>query len=128
MRRETRKFDAIVLDAYQGAEMPAHLLTPAFFAKVKARLAPGGIVLLNLIVADDDDPLPHDIGSRLKTAWRNVRLLDRPEWEERNAILMAGRVKALKRPHLLMRPRRRAKAIAAALKTMQFRPVLDRSL
>ncbi len=128
LARDTRKFDAIVLDAYSGPEMPAHMLTPAFFARVKAHLAPGGIALLNLIVGDDDDPLPHEIGSRMKTAWRNVRLLDRPEWEERNAILMAGRVKGLKRPHLLMKPRRRAKAIAAALKTMRFRPVLDRSL
>lgn len=128
LARERRKFDAIVLDAYSGAEMPAHLLTPAFFARVKAHLAPGGIALLNLIVFDDDDPLPHEIGSRMKTAWRNVRLLDRPEWVERNAILMAGRVKDLKRPHVLMKPRRRAKAIAAALKTMQFRPVLDRGL
>lgn len=128
LKRDRRKFDAVVLDAYRGTEIPGHLITPAFFARVKAHLAPGGIVLINLIVPDDDDPLPHEIGSRLKTAWRNVRLLDRPQWVQRNAILMAGRVKGLKRPHLLMTPRRRAKSIAAALKTMQFRPVLDRSL
>jgi spermidine synthase len=125
--RETRKFDAIVLDAYRGAEMPSHLVTAAFFAKAKARLAPGGIVLLNLIAGDDDDPLPHEIGSRMKTVWRNVRLLDRPGRTRRNAILVAGRVRDLKRPRLLMKPRRRAKAIAAALKTMRFCPVLDRS-
>jgi spermidine synthase len=125
--REKRKFDAIVLDAYRGSEMPAHLTTPEFFAKVKTRLKPGGIVLLNLIVADDEDPVPHEIGSRMKTAWRNVRLLDRPEYLERNAILVAGNVRGLKRPRLLMKPRRRAKQIAAALKTMRFCPVLDRS-
>ncbi len=128
LKRDKRKFDAIVLDAYSGAEMPDHLITSAFFATVKAHLMPGGIVLINLIVPDDDDPLPHEIGSRLKAVWRHVRLLDRPQWVQRNAILMAGRVKGLKRPRLLMKPRRRAKAIAAALKTMQFRPVLDRSL
>ena len=126
--REKRKFDVIVLDAYRGAEMPAHLVTAAFFRRVKARLKPGGVALLNLIAGDDDDPLPHEIGSRMKTVWRNVRLLDRPGRTERNAILMAGRVRGLKRPRLLMKPRRRAKAIAAALKTMQFSPVLDRSL
>ena len=128
LKRDRRKFDAIVLDAYRGSEMPEHLITPAFFASVKAHLAPGGIVLINLIVPDDDDPLPHEIGSRLKAVWRDVRLLDRPGWVQRNAILMAGRVKALRRPRLLMKPRRRAKSIAAALKTMQFCPVLDRSL
>ena len=117
-----------MLDAYRGAEMPAHLLTPSFFATRQGASDAGRDRAANIIVFDDDDPLPHEIGSRMKTAWRNVRLLDRPEWVERNAILMAGRVKAFKRPHLLMKPRRRAKAIAAALKTMQFCPVLDRSL
>ena len=125
LRRETRRFDAIVLDAYRGAEMPRHLITPAFFRSVKARLKPGGIVLLNLIVGDDGDPLPHVIAEHMRSAWRNVRLLDRPGWVQRNAILMAGRVNGLKRPRLLMKPRRRAKSIAAALKTMQFRDLLD---
>jgi spermidine synthase len=129
LKKEKRRFDAIVLDAFSGAEIPAHLVTSGFFALVKSRLAArGGLCLVNLIVPDDDDPLPHEIGSRMGTVWRNVRLLDRPDWTERNAVLMAGRVKGLKRPHLLMKPRRRAKAIAAALKTFRFRPVLDRSL
>lgn len=124
LARERRTFDAIVLDAYRGAEMPRHLMTPAFFNRVKARLKPGGIVLLNLIVGDDGDPVPHVIGEHMRSAWRNVRLLDRPGWVERNAILMAGRVKGLKRPRLLMKPQRRAKSLAAALKTMQFRDLL----
>lgn len=128
LRRERRRFDAIVLDAFRGADIPLHLVTPVFFASIKAHLKPGGIVLLNLIAADDGDPLPHEIGSRMKTVWRTVRLLDRPDRTERNAILAAGRVKALKRPRLLMKPRRRAKAIAAVLKTMRFCPLLDRSL
>ncbi len=127
LARARRKFDAIVLDAYRGPQMPAHLTTPAFFGRVKARLAPGGIALANLIVADDDDPVTHEIGSRMRAVWRNVRLLDRPGWRPRNAIVMAGRVRDLRRPRLLMKPRRRAKAIAAALKTMRFCPVLDRS-
>lgn len=125
---DDRRFDAIVLDAYSGMEIPQHLLTSEFFAAVKARLARGGVCLANLIVAGDADPMPHEIGSRMKTQWRNVRLLDRPDWDERNAILMAGRVKALKRPHLLMKPERRALRIAAALKGLRFMPVLDRSV
>ena len=125
LARETRKFDAIVLDAYSGAEMPEHMTTPAFFKRVKARLRPGGIVLLNLIVGDDGDPLPHVIGEHMRAAWRNVRLLDRPGWLERNAILMAGRVNGLKRPRMMMKPKRRAKSIAAALRTMRFRELLD---
>ena len=128
LKRERRRFDAIVLDAFSGAEIPEHLLTSRFFALVKSRLAArSGLCVLNLIVANDDDPLPHEIGSRLKTVWRNVRLLDRPDWTERNAILMAGSVRNLKRPHLLARPKRRAKQLAAALKALRFCHILDRS-
>lgn len=127
LARQRRKFDAIVLDAYRGAEMPKHMTAPDFFRTVKSRLRRGGIALVNLIVADDDDPLPHEIGSRMKTLWRNVRLLDRPGWRERNAILAAGHVRKLKRPRVLMKPRRRARTIAAGLRTMRFCPLLDRT-
>ena len=128
LRRTRQRFDAIVLDAYMGEHIPAHLLSVEFFARVKMRLRPRGLVLLNLIVADDDDdPWPHDIGWRLKTVFRHVRLLDRPGWINRNAILAAGHVGALRRPHLLMTPQRRARSLAAALKTLVFRPLLDRA-
>jgi spermidine synthase len=127
LKRTRQRFDAIVLDAYMGQQIPDHLLSTAFFASVKARLRPRGLVLLNLIVGDDNDPFPHDIGARLKTVFRQVRLLDRPGWTNRNAILAAGHVGALRRPRLLMTPQRRARSLAAALKTLAFRPLLDRT-
>ena len=127
LKQTRQRFDAIVLDAFMGEHIPAHLLSAEFFASVKARLRPRGVVLLNLIVADDDDPTPHDIGCRLKTVFRQVRLLDRPGWINRNAILAAGEVGALRRPHLLLTPQRRARSLAAALKTLEFRPLLDRA-
>jgi spermidine synthase len=123
-----RRFDAIVLDAYMGQQIPAHLLGTDFFASVKARLRPHGVVLLNLIVADDADPWPHDIGAQLKAVFRQVRRLDRPGWTNRNAILAAGHVGALRRPRLLLRPQRRARSLAAALKTFEFCPLLERAL
>ncbi len=122
-----QRFDAIVLDAYMGEQIPAHLLSPDFFASVKARLRPRGLVLLNLIVADDEDPWPHDIGAKLKILFRHVRLLDRPGFTNRNAILVAGHVGALRRPRLLMPPQRRARSLAADLKALTFRPLLDRA-
>ncbi|MDE2464831.1 MAG: fused MFS/spermidine synthase [Alphaproteobacteria bacterium] len=127
LKRTRQRFDAIVLDAYMGQHIPAHLLTDAFFTSAKARLRPRGLLLLNLIVADDADPLPHDIGTRLRSVFRHVRLLDRPGWINRNAILVAGDVARLHRPRLLMTPQRRARSLAAALKTFAFRPVLDRA-
>ena len=125
---QTRKrFDCIVLDAFDGKTIPSHLVTEEFFRRVKSRLTPGGVLLINLLVAGDADPFPHEIGSRMKKIWRNVRLLDRPLWSERNAVLMAGRVQSLKRPRLLMKPKRRAIRIAKNLTSLQFVPILDRS-
>jgi spermidine synthase len=38
----TRRYDAIVVDAYRGFEIPFYLTTREFFALVRARLSPGG--------------------------------------------------------------------------------------
>jgi len=124
LRRDTGRYDAIVLDAFAKQVIPKHLLTPAFFALVKSHLRPrGGLFLINLIAAGDDDPLPGHILNDLGRVWRNTRLLDRMGWDSRNAIALAGSVRGLKRPRLLMMPARRARAIAAVLKSMAFREI-----
>jgi predicted O-methyltransferase YrrM len=41
-------YDYVLLDAYAGEEIPAALGTEAFFRAVAARLAPGGIVAINI--------------------------------------------------------------------------------
>ena len=46
--RDNRTWDVILLDAYRGPFVPFHLLTKEFFALVKSRLAPGGVVLQNI--------------------------------------------------------------------------------
>lgn len=123
LTRERRKFDAVVLDAFSKQAVPQHLLSEKFFRLVKARLKPRGIFLINLIVADDDDPLPLRVIGRTRAVWRHARLLDHEEWEDRNAIALAGAVAGLKKPRLLIKPGRRARAIANSLSTMQFREI-----
>lgn len=50
LRRTKGKWDLIVGDAYRGLRnIPSHLVTREFFEEVRARLAPGGAMLLNLI-------------------------------------------------------------------------------
>lgn len=46
-------FDVVVGDAFGGESVPWHLTTREFVAEVRARLAPGGIYVMNLI---DDSP------------------------------------------------------------------------
>ena len=59
----------------------------------------------------------------MKTAWRNVRILDSDGWLDRNAVVAAGAVKTLRRPKLLMPPARGAGKIAKALSELTFRRV-----
>jgi spermidine synthase len=126
LKRDPRRFDAVVLDAYSNKQIPKQFLKASFFALVKARLTKrGGIFLSNLIVADDDDPRPDQIMRTMRATWRNVRILDSPGWLNRNAVLAAGTVNALKRPNLLMKPERGGSALATSLKTLKFRSLRD---
>ena len=43
----TRKYDVIMVDAYRQPYIPFYLTTPEFFALVRDRLEPGGLVILN---------------------------------------------------------------------------------
>ena len=49
LARESRRYDVIVLDAYFSDSIPFHLTTREFVELVHERLAPGGVVVANLI-------------------------------------------------------------------------------
>lgn len=123
LRRETARYDAIVLDAYADEAIPRHLVKTRFFESVKARLKRGGIFLINVIIDDDEDLVADRICWRLKKTFRQVKLLDTDGWIDRNAVIAAGAVGKLTPPRLLMRPATGARAIAAALKPLGFRPL-----
>ena len=46
--KDTEKWDVIMIDAYRGPFVPFHLLTKEFYALVKSRLKPGGVVVQNI--------------------------------------------------------------------------------
>ena len=123
LRRTRLRFDAIALDAYDGDAIPAQFLTPAFFALAKARLRPGGVFAMNIIVDDDADRTPDRIGRTAQKSFRHVRLLDSDGWIDRNAVLIAGAVAQLPRPRLLMKPARGARRLAREIRDLDFRPL-----
>ena len=123
LRRHAMRYDAIVLDAFTGEKIPAQFLKGAFFRLAKMRLKRGGIFLVYIVVADDDDPAPDRIAGAMQGVWRQVRLLDTDGFENRNAVALAGAIRDLKPPRLLMRPRQRARQLAAALRKLNFRPL-----
>ena len=47
--RESRRFDAIVGDAFADISIPAHLVSDEFHGEIAARLAPGGFYAMNVV-------------------------------------------------------------------------------
>ena len=124
LRRDSRKYDAIVLDAYTDNEIPRHLRKRRFFNLLKSRLrARKAMLLVNLMATDDEDRGPDRIARLLNRTWSQVRLLDSEGCVGRNVIAAAGAVRKLKRPRLILQPTRCAKSLAAELRGMDFRPL-----
>ncbi|MBV9164980.1 MAG: fused MFS/spermidine synthase [Solirubrobacterales bacterium] len=48
LEQSTAHYDAIFLDAYRQPYIPFYLVTREFFALVRARLRPGGVVIINV--------------------------------------------------------------------------------
>jgi len=122
LRRNPARYDAIVLDAYGDQIVPKHFMKTAFFKLAKSRLRTrNAIFLANLVVASDEDRTPDRIARLMGETWRHVRLLDADGWENRNTVAIAGAVRKLKRPRLLMPPARGAGKIVTGLKALEFR-------
>ncbi len=62
LRRTDDRYDLIVVDAYHQPYVPFYLATREFFRLVRERLAPGGIVALNVAAVPDDERLVRAIG------------------------------------------------------------------
>jgi SAM-dependent methyltransferase len=122
IRRTRARYDAIVLDAFEGDSFPAVFRKPGYFAAVKAHLSGANAIYLeNVLVDDDEDRTPDNRARLLQEMWPDVRLLDCDGWVDRNAVIAAGAVRGLRRPKLLMRPARGAKKLERDLESLKFR-------
>jgi spermidine synthase len=65
LRRSDDRYDLIVIDAYRPPYVPFYLATREFFELVRERLAPGGIVALNVASVPGDTRLAHAIATTL---------------------------------------------------------------
>jgi spermidine synthase len=65
LRRSDGRYDLIVIDAYRPPYVPFYLATREFFELVRERLAPGGIVALNVASVPGDTRLAHAIATTL---------------------------------------------------------------
>lgn len=120
LRRNCGRYDAIVLDAFAEGEIPRHFLTPAFLRLAKVHLRRGGMVLINLVISRDDDPLLETMARAARLVWRTPAFLDGKSSSNRNVILAAGAVKTLRRPRLLVAPAVGRKHLVKALAEFSF--------
>jgi spermidine synthase len=71
--RDSNRCDVILIDAYRGPFVPFHLLTREFYALVKSRLAPGGVVVQNI---EPSTMLFDSATATLNSVFANVDLYD----------------------------------------------------
>ncbi len=68
LRRSDGGYDAIIVDAYRQPYIPFHLSTKEFFELTKDRLAPGGVVVVNVGHPEGDQELEQVLGATMRAA------------------------------------------------------------
>jgi spermidine synthase len=122
LKKHRARHDALVLDAFGEGGMPAKFMRPEFFKLAKSRLNPrNSLFLMNVIVADDDDPTPDNLVRTLRRLWPRVRLLDTDGWVDRNAVIAAGAVTKLTKPRVLVAPKPGAAKMRRQLAILNWR-------
>ena len=115
LRSTDERYDLIVVDAYHQPYVPFYLATREFFALVRERLAPGGIVALNVAAVPGDKRLVGAIGGTL--AAELTQVLEWPALRFNTIVLgLTEPVARLRSAPGSSRPRR-ARSAAGASRT-----------
>jgi spermidine synthase len=87
LRQHTRKQDAIVIDAYRQPYIPFYLTTLEFFDLVRDRLAPGGVVVVNVGHPEGSTKLQKTLAATMRAVYGSDRVL-RDDSEPTNTMLL----------------------------------------
>lgn len=87
LERSEGGYDLIMVDAYRQPYIPFYLATRDFFELVRERLAPGGLVIVNVGHPEGGEELERVLGRTMAAAFPRVL-----RWpiEETNTLLVAG--------------------------------------
>ncbi|MBI3514562.1 MAG: fused MFS/spermidine synthase [Proteobacteria bacterium] len=88
----TELFDAIVLDAFGGGDMPPHLATIDFFSLARRRLLPQGLLLVNAPVERRQRSSVPSLSRDLAASGFAVTIFEGPPWLCRNSLIVGGYV------------------------------------
>ncbi len=95
--RSPETSDAIVLDTFDGGDLPVHLATAAFFDLARARLARDGLLLVNARRDRGRSPVPM-LAPEIEAAGFPLTVFDGPPQICRNAVIVGGPVPAVTFP------------------------------
>lgn len=86
------RYDLIVMDAFGSSTIPFHLVTEEVFQLIRTRLAPGGLLAMNLEAVGWHSPLVHAVAATAAQAFAHVRILPIAEPPTRlgNVVLLAA--------------------------------------
>jgi hypothetical protein len=85
-----RSYDWVVVDAYQGSDIPFHLVTKEFFEKLREHMTPGAVLSVNIAWWDaSDEELLHRVAATVRTAFPSVYALTGIS-RQSGAVLLAG--------------------------------------
>ncbi len=87
LERSAGGYDAIMVDAYRQPYIPFYLATREFFELARERLAPGGVVIVNVGHPEGSDELERVLGRTMAAAFPRVL---RYPIEPTNTLLVAG--------------------------------------
>jgi spermidine synthase len=83
-----RKFDVIMVDAYRQPYIPFYLATREFFALVRERLAPGGLVVINVGHPEQSDQLEKVLSATMRAEFGRANVWRDPA--ERTNTMLVG--------------------------------------
>jgi spermidine synthase len=87
LRRADSGYQLIVVDSYRQPYVPFYLATREFFDLVSERLAPGGVVVVNVGHPEGNDDLETVISRTMSAVFPNVL---RDPFDDSNTLLVAG--------------------------------------
>ncbi len=74
-RQAPASYDLIVLDAFGSSSIPFHLVTKEVFGLIRSRLAPDGLLAVNVEAVGWHDPLVHAVAATLGQVFAEVSVL-----------------------------------------------------
>ena len=86
LERSEGGFDVIVVDAYRQPYIPFYLTTKEFFELAEDRLAPGGVVVVNIGHPEENDDLEKVVGRTMADVFETVL---RDPVKDENTLLLA---------------------------------------